>query len=193
MLYSLLCVSVKFSKEVSKEEIIKLIKMVYPIFSRDFHLKNENIETESIENALNVLIKEEILQINNTNEISSPDLKDEKFNNYLALTNLSEPALKRFYIVMSTIWKNNSMNKEDLKNQCKEIARGIEVREGWPYPEFSDNAKFENFIYMMRETKFFRQDTQGNLTAAKITKKAKESYDKFFDKEFLELIGNSTN
>jgi len=67
------------------------------------------------------------------------------------------------------------------------------VRECWPYPEFSDNAKFENFIYMMRETKFFRQDTQGNLTAAKITKKAKESYDKFFDKEFLELIGNSTN
>jgi len=46
---------------------------------------------------------------------------------------------------------------------------------------------------MMRETKFFRQDTQGNLTAAKITKKAKESYDKFFDKKFLELIGNSTN
>ena len=87
MLYSLLCVSVKFSKEVSKE-IIKLIKMVYPIFSRDFHLKNESIETESIENALNVLIKEEILQINNMNEISSPDLKDEKFNNYLALTNL---------------------------------------------------------------------------------------------------------
>ena len=193
MLYSLLCVSVKFSKSVSKEEIIKLIKMVYPIFSRDFHLKNESIETESIENALNVLIKEEILQINNMNEISSPDLKDEKFNNYLALTNLSEPALKRFYIVMSTIWKNNSMNKEDLKNQCKEIAQGIEVKEGWPYPEFSDNAKFENFIYMMRETKFFRQDTQGNLTAAKITKKAKESYDKFFDKEFLELIGNSTN
>ena len=66
--------------------------MVYPIFSRDFHLKNESIETESIENALNVLIKEEILQINNMNEISSPDLKDEKFNNYLALTNLSEPA-----------------------------------------------------------------------------------------------------
>ena len=59
--------SVKFSKEVSKEEIIKLIKMVYPIFSRDFHLKNEH---DSRSNALNVLIKEEILQINNMNEIS---------------------------------------------------------------------------------------------------------------------------
>jgi glycerol-3-phosphate O-acyltransferase len=44
ILYSLICESLKFIKKASKEEIIKLIEMIYPIFAKDFHLKNEIID-----------------------------------------------------------------------------------------------------------------------------------------------------
>ena len=37
ILYSLICESLKFIKKASKEEIIKLIEMIYPIFAKDFH------------------------------------------------------------------------------------------------------------------------------------------------------------
>ena len=63
--------------------------------------------------------------------------------------------------------------KEDLKIQCKELAESLELIEGWPYPEFSDKAKFDNFVYMMKETKYFKEDEEGYLSASKITKEQK--------------------
>ena len=48
ILYSLICESLKFIKKASKEEIIKLIEMIYPIFAKDFHLKNEIIDKLSL-------------------------------------------------------------------------------------------------------------------------------------------------
>ena len=60
--------------------------------------------------------------------------------------------------------------------------------EGWPYPEFSDKAKFDNFVYMMKETKYFKEDEECYLSASKITKRAKKLYKQFFDKDFLEFV-----
>ena len=89
---------------------------------------------------------------------------------------------------MSAVWKEEQINKDLLKSKYKKIAEDIEAKEGWPYPEFSDKAKFDNFVYMMKESKFFREDENGNLTASKITRRAQQSYELFFDKEFIQLV-----
>ena len=115
------------------------------------------------------------------------------FQNSIALSNLCEPSLKRFYIVMSTIWKSESILKEDLNIKCKKLAEDLEEIEGWPYPEFSDKAKFDNFVYMMKQTKYFKEDNEGKLSASKITKKAKDLYEQFFDNDFLEFIERQSN
>ena len=75
----------------------------------------------------------------------------------------------------------------------KKLAEDLEKIEGWPYPEFSDKAKFNNFVYMMKQTKFFKEDSEGKLSASKITKKAQNLYEQFFDKDFLELIERQSN
>ena len=94
---------------------------------------------------------------------------------------------------MSTIWKNESILKDDLNIKCKKLAEDLEKIESWPYPEFSDKAKFDNFVYMMKQTKFFKEDCEGKLSASKITKKAQNLYEQFFDKDFLELIERQSN
>jgi glycerol-3-phosphate O-acyltransferase len=101
----------KFIKKASKEEIIKLIEMIYPIFAKDFHLKNEIIDKESISNAIKVLQSKEILVEDKAGNIMPPAENSLFFQNYIALSNLCEPSLKRFYIVMSTIWKSESILK----------------------------------------------------------------------------------
>ena len=188
ILYSLICESIKFVKKASKEEIINLIKLVFPIFAKEFHLKSEQIQEDNIKDAIEVLENMSILRCDEKGNIFTPIEKTHNFNDYIALTNLCELTLKRFYIVMSVMWKREKILKEDLKTECKKIAEDLEVIEGWPYPEFSDNAKFENFLYMMIGAKFFKEDLEGNLFASKITKKAKKLYDQFFDKEFLSFI-----
>ena len=167
--------------------------MIYPIFAKDFHLKNEIIDKESISNAIKVLQSKEILVEDKAGNIVPPAENSLFFHNYIALSNLCEPSLKRFYIVMSTIWKSESILKDDLNIKCKKLAEDLEKIEGWPYPEFSDKAKFDNFVYMMKQTKFFREDSEGKLSASKITKKAKNLYEQFFDKDFLELIERQSN
>ena len=94
---------------------------------------------------------------------------------------------------MNTMWKNETILKDDLNIKCKKLAEDLEKIEGWPYPEFSDKAKFDNFVYMMKETKFFKEDKEGRLSASKITKRAKKLYDQFFDKDFLEFIERQAN
>ena len=188
ILYSLICESLKFIKKAPKEEIIKLIEMIYPIFAKDFHLKNEIIDKESISKAIKVLQIKDILVEDKTGKIMPPVENSLVFHNYIALSNLCEPSLKRFYIVMNTIWKSESISIDDLNIKCKKLAEDLEKIEGWPYPEFSDKAKFDNFVYMMKQTKFFKEDSEGKLSASKITKKAKKLYEQFFDKDFLELI-----
>ena len=94
---------------------------------------------------------------------------------------------------MNAMWKSEAISKDDLKLKCKELAEHLEQIEGWPYPEFSDQAKFDNFVYAMKKTKFFKEDELGNLSASKITKRAKNLYVQFFDKDFLNFVENHTN
>jgi glycerol-3-phosphate O-acyltransferase len=193
ILYSLICESVKFVKSAPKEEVINLIEMIYPIFAKDFHLKNKIINQEDISQTIEILKNKSLLDEDEKGNILSPDENSSYFQNYIALSHLCEPSLKRFYIVMHTMWQSGSIQKDDLNTRCKELAENLEEIEGWPYPEFSDKAKFDNFVYMMKETKFFKEDESGYLSASKITKRANKLYEQFFDKEFLEFIGTQTS
>ena len=89
---------------------------------------------------------------------------------------------------MSYMWQNEVISKDDLKEKCGKLTKELEKIEGWPYPEFSDKAKFDNFVYMMKEAKFFREDKDGNLEVSKITQRVKKLYEQFFDKDFIEFI-----
>ena len=193
ILHSLICESVKFVKKASEEEITDLIKMVFPIFAKEFHLKSQIVNSETVHQAIQLLKNKHILDFDNEGNVIHPVEKNRNYDNYVSLTNLCEPVLKRFYIVMSLMWKGEAIGREDLKAKCKNLAEELEKIEGWPYPEFSDKAKFDNFLYMMMETRYFKENNEGNLFASKITKRAKRLYEKFFDNEFLSFIENKIN
>ena len=190
ILHSLICESVKFVKQAPKDEILKIIQMIYPIFAKDFHLKNKTLDNFSIEEAIDLLVSKRLLCIDDENNIFAPDEDIKNYDEYIALSNLCEPSLKRFYIAMSVIWNKEEILKEDFRVECKNIAEKLEAVEGWPYPEFSDNAKFDNFVFAMINTKFFKENDDNFISASKITKKAKIGYEQFFDKEFITFIDN---
>ena len=190
ILYSLICESIKFVKSASEEDITNLLIMIYPIFAKDFHLKKNTTNAETIREAMGVLKGVGVIDTDQEGNIIPPTENSPSFEKYIALSNLCEPSLKRFYIVMSSMWKQEKVMKDDLNTQCKELAEKLEQIEGWPYPEFSDKAKFDNFVYMMKETKYFKEDENGCLSASKITKRAKKLYEQFFDENFIEFVDN---
>ena len=191
MLYSLICESVRYIDKISKEEMNTLIKMVYPIFAREYFLHSNRIETKEIENTLNTLIDEGLLVSKETGFYCRPENNDDHVDQYLSLSNICEPSLKRFYITMSVLWDKGHISMNDLRSNCDGIAKRLESLEGWPYPEFSDKTKFQNFLEFLISEKYITEDKEKELFAAsKITVKAQESYKKFFDKKFIDLIQN---
>ena len=118
-----------------------------------------------------------------------PNSYDEQFNKYLSLCNICEPSLKRFYIVMSVFRDQDTISKEKLQTDCDLIAKELERKEGWPYPEFSDKTKFRNFIELLITERYVNEDDE-LLAASSIAIKARNSCEVFFDNRFLDLIEN---
>ena len=81
----------------------------------------EIIDKELISNAIKVLQVKGLLLEDKGGNIKPPSEKSLCFQHYIALSNLCEPSLKRFYIVMSTIWKSESISKETLNIKCKKF------------------------------------------------------------------------
>ena len=88
---------------------------------------------------------------------------------------------------MSVLWGHDNVSKEKLQTDCDLIAKELERLEGWPYPEFSDKTKFQNFIELLIAERYVKEDKK-LLSASLITLKAQDSYKIFFDNKFLELI-----
>ena len=189
MLYSLICESARYVEKISKEDLYVLIEMIYPIISREYFLQSSHIEKKEIDNALKALLEEGVLASQEPDSYCKPNHNDEHFNKYLSLCNICEPSLKRFYIVMSVLWSQNNISNEKLQSDCDVIAKELERLEGWPYPEFSDKTKFQNFIELLIGERYVKKD-KGLLSASLITLKAQDSYKAFFDNRFLELIQN---
>tara|TARA_B100001996_G_scaffold35837_1_gene26686 strand:- start:2869 stop:5283 length:2415 start_codon:yes stop_codon:yes gene_type:complete len=187
MLYSLICESVRYIEKISKEDLHALLLMVYPIISREYFLQSPQIEGKEIENALKALIEQGVLHSKSPETYSKPDNNGDHLNKYLSLCNICEPSLKRFYITMSVLWKKKNISKDKLQADCDLIANELERLEGWPYPEFSDKTKFQNFLDLLITERYVKED-QEIYSASKITLKAQESYKAFFDRKFLELV-----
>ena len=187
MLYSLICESIRYVEKISKADMYALIQMVYPIISREYFLQSPQIEEREIENALKTLIEQGVLHSKESETYSKPDNNGDHFNKYLSLCNICEPSLKRFYITMSVLWKKKNISKDKLQADCDLIANELERLEGWPYPEFSDKTKFQNFLSLLITERYVKEDKE-IYSASKVTLKAQESYTAFFDRKFLELV-----
>ena len=89
---------------------------------------------------------------------------------------------------MHTLWNNKPLDRVDLQERCLNIAKKLEEIEGWPYPEFSEKTKFNQFIDKMLAEKFIIKVPENKLQASRITKKVKKDYTNFFNTQFINLI-----
>jgi len=188
IVYSAICESLRYSKALNKDEVSRLVLLVYPFLKRDFNLQENEDLSLIIDNSLNTLTNLKLIEINNKHEVNKPNKNSVKYSDYLALCNICEPSIKRFYIIMQVLWSNDLIKKDKLKEVCIGIAINLEKSEGWSYPEFSDKTKFDQFLDKMLKEKLIRQNEEGYLKASKITQKVKKDFLNFFDKRFIENI-----
>ena len=143
---------------------------------------------EVIEKSLAVLIELELVSKDSSQALRKPNLKGENYHQYLALSNICDSSIKRFYIVMSTLWIRKKIYLSDLQSNCVFIANKLQKIEGWLYSEFSDQSKFKIFIEKLLQDKYVKEDADKKLSALRITKRVQIDFERFFNPEFMQVV-----
>jgi len=188
LLYSLVCLSLKYVEELSEEEILRLTNLVYPFLQSDFYLPWTNEQVgKVVVNNLKILIELGLVVKKDKGLLTKPEKDSKEYRDFLALSNISEPSIKRFYIVMSTLWKEETDILE-LQDRCEAIANKLQEIEGWLYTEFSDASKFKSFITKLLDDRYIKENTNNKLSASRITKRVQKEFQQFFNKEFMNEV-----
>ena len=188
LLYSLVCLSLKYVEELSEEEILRLTNLVYPFLQSDFYLPWTNEQVgKVVVNNLKILIELGLVVKKDKGLLTKPEKDSKEYRDFLALSNISEPSIKRFYIVMSTLWKEETDILE-LQDRCETIADKLQEIEGWLYTEFSDASKFKSFITKLLDDRYIKENTNSKLSASRITKRVQKEFQQFFNQEFMNEV-----
>ena len=188
LLYSLVCLSLKYVEELSEKEILRLTNLVYPFLQSDFYLPWTNEQVGNvIVNNLKILIELGLVVKKDKDLLTKPEKDSKEYRDFLALSNISEPSIKRFYIVMSTLWRGETDILE-LQDRCETIADKLQEIEGWLYTEFSDASKFKSFITKLLDDRYIKENTNSKLSASRITKRVQKEFQQFFNQEFMNEV-----
>ena len=188
LLYSLVCLSLKYVEELSEEEILRLTNLVYPFLQSDFYLPWTNEQVgKVVVNNLKILIELGLVVKKDKDLLTKPEKDSKEYRDFLALSNISEPSIKRFYIVMSTLWREETDILE-LQDRCETIANKLQEIEGWLYTEFSDASKFKSFITKLLDDRYIKENTNSKLSASRITKRVQKEFQQFFNQEFMNEV-----
>ncbi len=188
LLYSLVCLSLKYIEELSEKEILRLTNLVYPFLQSDFYLPWSDEQVgKVVVNNLKILIELGLVVKKDKDLLTKPEKDSKEYRDFLALSNISEPSIKRFYIVMSTLWKEE-IDILELQDKCEAIANKLQEIEGWLYTEFSDASKFKSFITKLLDDRYIKENTNNKLSASRITKRVQKEFKQFFNQEFMNEV-----
>ena len=188
LLYSLVCLSLKYVEELSEKEILRLTNLVYPFLQSDFYLPWSDEQVgKVVVNNLKILIELGLVVKKDKDLLTKPEKDSKEYRDFLALSNISEPSIKRFYIVMSTLWKEE-IDILELQDKCEAIANKLQEIEGWLYTEFSDASKFKSFITKLLNDRYIKENTNNKLSASLITKRVQKEFKQFFNQEFMNEV-----
>ena len=188
LLYSLVCLSLKYVEELSEKEILRLTNLVYPFLQSDFYLPWSDEQVgKVVVNNLKILIELGLVVKKDKDLLTKPEKDSKEYRDFLALSNISEPSIKRFYIVMSTLWKEE-IDILELQDKCEAIANKLQEIEGWLYTEFSDASKFKSFITKLLDDRYIKENTNSKLSASRITKRVQKEFQQFFNQEFMNEV-----
>ncbi len=189
LLYSVICLSLKYAKKLSIDEIERLCSIVYPFLKSDYYLPWEEPELKRLINdCITILKKHQLVTSLKDGYFSRPEAGSNKYLDFVAITNISEPSIKRFYVVMSIVWNSQKVDVHRLRERCYQTSTELKKLEGWIYNEFNDKSKFDSFINKLLEDRYLKANKDGTLSASLVTNNVQKDFVNFFNKDFMNQV-----
>ena len=132
----------------TSNEVTEFIRTLYPYLHSEFLLPDNDIES-LVSTTLTLLNDTNLIDIQSTT-ITTPEPTSSNYTSLTYLSEIIEPTLERFYIVVALLESNKKLSLAQLETDASSIAQKLSILYGINSPTFFDPALFANFIRTLK-------------------------------------------
>src|SRR5690606_11575292 len=154
------------SARMSREQILRFTRALYPYLQAELFIRWELEELdEVIDQWLTALVDQGLLKVDGE-MYSRPAPSSREFVLLTLLARAIVQTLQRFYMAIALLLNNgqNSLSAERLEQLCTVMAQRLSILHGLNAPEFFDKSLFRHFIQSLLDHRVLRQSTEGTLS-----------------------------
>jgi len=154
------------SARMSREQILRYTRALYPYLQSELFIRWDLSELEAvIDQWLTAFVEQGLLKFENDVYVRpSPSSR-----HFVLLTLLSRAivqTLQRFYMAIALLLNGgqNALSAAELEDLCTVMAQRLSILHGLNAPEFFDKSLFRHFIQTLLDQGVLRQDEAGKLS-----------------------------
>ncbi len=154
------------SARMSREQILRFTRALYPYLQAELFIRWELEELdEVIDQWLTALVDQGLLKVDGE-MYSRPAPSSREFVLLTLLARAIVQTLQRFYMAIALLLNNgqNSLSAERLEQLCTVMAQRLSILHGLNAPEFFDKSLFRHFIQSLLDHRVLRQSAEGTLS-----------------------------
>ncbi|AYF90397.1 glycerol-3-phosphate 1-O-acyltransferase PlsB [Pseudomonas sp. JS3066] len=153
------------SARMSREQILRYTRALYPYLQAELFIRWDAGELESVvDQWLAAFVEQDLLKVEGDIYVR-PAPSSRQFVLLTLLARAIVQTLQRFYMAIALLLNagQNQLSAEELEDLCTVMAQRLSILHGLNAPEFFDKSLFRNFIQTLLDQRVLRRDEAGKL------------------------------
>ncbi|WP_103103039.1 glycerol-3-phosphate 1-O-acyltransferase PlsB [Pseudomonas sp. LFM046] len=154
------------SSRMSREQILRYTRALYPYLQAELFIRWDASELEGVvDQWLAAFVEQGLLKVEGDVYVR-PAPSSRQFVLLTLLARAIVQTLQRFYMAIALLLNagQNQLSAEELEDLCTVMAQRLSILHGLNAPEFFDKTLFRHFIQTMLDQRVLRRDDAGKLS-----------------------------
>ncbi len=154
------------SARMSREQILRYTRALYPYLQAELFIRWDASEVEGVvDQWLAAFVEQGLLKVEGDVYVR-PAPSSRQFVLLTLLARAIVQTLQRFYMAIALLLNagQNQLSAEELEDLCTVMAQRLSILHGLNAPEFFDKSLFRHFIQTLLDQRVLRRDEAGKLS-----------------------------
>jgi glycerol-3-phosphate O-acyltransferase len=185
---SLVMTAVFSHKTIAKQDLIELVKQLFPLLKREFFMHQSTEEAiEYVEKLVEYMDSVGLLKVDN-DHITQPEATHVRFHSAWLLSRSMQETWQRYAIVLRVLEKEQNIGRAQLEKQSQTIAERLSALYGMHSPEFYDKNVLSSFVLALKENKHVSSQENGSLSFSQNSSTLKDVIDPLVWPEIIQHL-----
>lgn len=166
VLPSLIAAMVEHNGKISKDDLVNVIRTLYPFLKAELYLKWKDDELkDQICSYVQGLVNANLISIDDEGKLNSPAPNTELHNQLMVLAAPVKQSIERYYMTLALITQRGSGNisSKQVEDLSHLLGQRLSVLYEFNSPEFFDKALFQSFIRVLTQQGYISTNEDGAI------------------------------